>query len=637
MQKKKKSVQRNVVKKKELKQKRALSRQAYIGIFFILVLTFIVYNTILRNDLVNWDDSRYLDDNPLIRSVNLRVLFSTYVMGNYHPLTMLIYAMEYQIFGLDATGYHAVSLLLHLVNVVLVFYALFHLSNNTIVALVASLFFGIHPMHVESVAWASELKDLLYSLFFLGAYIFYLSYLSNQSKRAYYLSIILFLCSLLSKGMAAPLPIILLLTDYFKGRKIGGRALLEKIPFFLLALIFGIVAVFAQKSLGATESTVFPFGQRIIFASYAFVNYLIKLVVPLNLSSYYPYPIKVGQSMPPQYLLYPIVVVAVAVMAFYFRRFKKIIFGITFFTATIFLVLQLMPVGDAMMADRYTYIPSIGLFYLAGEGFDWLWSKRKKFVAVIATSAFAGLYCFQTYARCAVWENSLVLWNDVIDKHKTIPAAFYNRGLYFFNNGHDSDALNDFNKAIELKRNYADAYNNRGSVLMKFGKIDEALADLNNAISFNKNLTQAYFNRGYIFYQRKEYDQAVQDYDRVIELNPDVDKLAIVHNVMALLFTDEKKYGEALNHFNKAIELQPAFAEAFNNRGVVFIKQQEYTEAMRDFSSAITLKSNYSEAYFNKGIAESSLGDKSAACQDWQHAAALGYQRASEFYQNNCH
>jgi hypothetical protein len=184
-------------------------------------------------------------------------------------------------------------------------------------------------MHVESVAWASELKDLLYSLFFLGAYIFYLSYLSNQSKRAYYLSIILFLCSLLSKGMAAPLPIILLLTDYFKGRKIGGRALLEKIPFFLLALIFGIVAVFAQKSLGATESTVFPFGQRIIFASYAFVNYLIKLVVPLNLSSYYPYPIKVGQSMPPQYLLYPIVVVAVAVMAFYFRRFKKIIFGIT--------------------------------------------------------------------------------------------------------------------------------------------------------------------------------------------------------------------------------------------------------------------------------------------------------------------
>jgi protein O-mannosyl-transferase len=636
MQKKKKSVQRNVVKKKELKQKRALSPQVYISIFLILVITFIVYNTILRNGLVNWDDSRYLDDNPLIRSVDLKALFSTYVMGNYHPLTMLIYAVEYQIFALDATGYHAISLLLHLVNVVLVFYAVFYLSNNTIVALVASLFFGIHPMHVESVAWASELKDLLYSFFFLGAYIFYLRYLNNQSKGAYYLSIILFLCSLLSKGMAAPFPIILLLTDYFKGRKIRGRVLVEKIPFFLLAVIFGIVAVFAQKSLGATESTVFPFGQRIIFACYAFVTYLVKLLVPLNLSSYYPYPIKVGQNMPPQYFLYPIVVVALAAMAFYFRRFNKVVFGITFFTATIFLVLQLLPVGDAIMADRYTYIPSIGLVYLAGEGFYWLWSKSKKFVAVVVASAFAGLYCFQTYARCAVWENTLVLWNDVIDKHKTIPAAYYNRGLYFFNNGRDSDALNDFNKAIELKPNYADAYNNRGSVFMKFGKIENALTDLNNAVSYNKNLTQAYFNRGYIFYQRKDYDQALRDYNRVIDLNPDVDKLAVVYNVMALLFTDEKKYVEAINHFNKAIELQPAFPEAFNNRGVVFIKQQNYTEALRDFSSAITLKSNYSEAYFNKGIAESNLGDKSAACQDWQHAAALGYQPASEFYQNNC-
>ena len=143
MQKKKKSVQRNVVKKKELKQKHPLNRQAYIGLFIILVITFTAYSSILRNDLVNWDDSRYLDDNMLIRSVNLKALFSTYIMGNYHPLTMLVYAVEYQLFGLDATGYHAVSLLLHLVNVVLVFYAVFYLSNNTIVALVASLFFGM--------------------------------------------------------------------------------------------------------------------------------------------------------------------------------------------------------------------------------------------------------------------------------------------------------------------------------------------------------------------------------------------------------------------------------------------------------------------------------------------------------------
>jgi len=636
MQKKKKPVPRTVVNKKELKQKHAVNRQAYIGVLLILITTIIVYNTILSNDLVNWDDTNYLRDNPLIRSIDLKALFSTYVMGNYHPLTMLAYAVEYQFFGLNSTGYHAVSLLLHLINVVLVFYAVFQLSNNIIVGLVASLFFGIHPMHVESVAWASELKDLLYTLFFLAAYIYYLKYLTNQTKRAYYFSIGLFLCSLLSKGMAVSFPIVLLLTDYLKGRKISRGVLIEKIPFFLLALIFGIVAVFAQKSLGATESTVFPFGQRIVFASFAFVNYLVKLLIPLNLSSYYPYPIKVSQGIPPQYYAYPVIVLAIAAVLFYFRRSKKIMFGITFFIATIFLVLQLLPVGDAIMADRYTYIPSIGLVYLAGEGFYWLWNKNKKTAAVIATVTLAGLFSFQAYTRCTAWRNSLVLWNDVIDKYKTIPAAFYNRGLYLFNNGSDSDALNDFNRAIELKPNYADAYNNRGSVFMKYGKIDEALSDLTNAIAYNKNLTQAYFNRGFIFYQRKQFDRAVQDYNRVIELNPDIDKLAIAHNIMGLLLTEENKHTEALNHFNTAIELQPGFGEAFNNRGVVFIKLQKYSEATRDFSSAITAKSNYAEAYFNRGVAEYNLGDKTTACQDWQRAIQLGYQAASDSYKSNC-
>jgi protein O-mannosyl-transferase len=634
MQKKKKLPQRNIVKKKPKGQSK--SRQVYVSIILILIITFIAYNTILKNELVNWDDSSYLQDNLLIRTVNLKALFSTYVMGNYHPLTMLFYSLEYQLFGLNATGYHLVSLLLHLANVVLVFYAVYHLSNKPIIAFVASLLFGIHPMHVESVAWASELKDLLYSLFFLASLIFYLKYLKNGSKVAYYSSLLLFLCSLLSKGMAVSLPVILVLIDYFTGRKIRGRALVEKIPFFFLAFIFGIVAVFAQKSLGATESTVFPLSQRIIFACYAFVTYIAKSVVPVNLSSYYPYPIKVGQDIPLQYYVYPLVTLAVAVAIFLFRGHKKIIFGITFFIATIFLVLQLLPVGDAIMADRYSYIPLIGLVYLAGEGFYWLWSRDKKTVAVIAGGAFAGLFFVQTYVRCGVWKNSLVLWNDVIDKHTTIPAAYYNRGLYFFNNSRDSDALNDFNKAIELKPNYADAYNNRGSVFMKFGRIDEALGDLNNAVSYNKNLAQAYFNRGYIFYQRKQYDQALRDYERVIELKPDVERLAIVHNVIALLLTDENNYADALSHFDTAIELQPAFAEAFNNRGVVFIKQQKYEKAIKDCSSAITLKSNYAEAYFNRGIAESNSGDKNGACQDWQRAAALGYHRATESYKNNC-
>jgi len=636
MKKKKQIPQKNILKKTGIKTNFSVSRRDYIGLSLILLITFIVYRVSLSNGFVNWDDDKYIQNNPLITSIDLKVLFSTYVMGNYHPLTILGYAIEYQFFGLNAPGYHMINLLLHLANVVLVFYTVFYLSNKTIVALIACLFFGIHPVHVESVAWVSELKDLLYGFFFLSSYIFYLKYVKGQNKNFYFFSILLFLCSLLSKGMAVSLPVVLLLTDYLKGRKMTRQTVIEKLPFFLLAVIFGIVAVYAQKSLGATESTVFPLPQRIIFASYSFITYLIKLLIPLNLSSYYPYPIKVGATIPAQYYFYLVAILGLVIYLFYFyRHSKKIIFGTIFFTVTIFFVLQLLPVGDTIMADRYCYIPSIGLFFLAGEGFYWLWNKNRKFVSVILTSLFVIFFSVQTYARCRIWENGLTLWNDVINKFKVIPAAYYNRGLYLFNENQDKEALNDFNKAIELKPDYADAYNNRGSLFLKQGKTDEALNDLNKAISYNKDFIQSYFNRGFLLYQKKQYAEALMDYNKVIELKPETGKLTIVYNLIGLLYMNEKKYKEALDNFNKAIELQPGFTEAINNRGSLWIRQGKYEEAIRDYSTAIQLRSDYAEAYFNRGIAEFNSGKKDAGCQDWQRAASLGYQPATEAYRNN--
>ena len=634
---------KQVAKKTDLKKKGStinysLSTRDYIAIALILLITFVCYNTILSNDLVNWDDERYIQNNPIIVSIDLKALFSTFIMGNYHPLTMLAYAIEYQFFDLNPTGYHFISLLLHLLNVLLVFSVVFHLSNKTTVALIVSFFFGIHPMHVESVAWASELKDLLYSFFFLSAYLFYIKYLKNQTQRSYYFSILLFICSLLSKGMAVSLPVVLLLTDYFKGRKLTKKALIEKIPFFIIAIIFGIVAVYAQKSLGATESTVFPLPQRIVFAGYAFAAYLVKLIVPFNLSSYYPYPIKVGGVIPWPYYLYMLVALGLSVYIFYFHRHsKKIFFGIAFFAATILFVLQLLPVGDTIISDRYSYIPSIGLFYLAGEGFYWLWRNKKKPLSIMLLAAFAIFFTVQTYSRCRVWKNSLTLWNDVINKHNTVATAYYNRGIYLLNDNHEKEALDDFNRAIELKADYADAYNNRGSLFIKEGKMEEALNDLNKAISFNPNLAQGHFNRGFIFYQKRRYADAILDYNKVIELKPDTDKLAAVYNLMALVFMNQKEYEQALDNLNKAIELKPSFAEAINNRGSLFNSRGKYEDAIRDFSAAIGFRSNYAEAYFNRGIAASNSGKKDLACQDWQRAAGLGYQAALESYQKNCH
>src|ERR1043165_8996109 len=204
--KKKKNIESNRQVKKPVEK---MERSYLFQLFIIILISLIAFFPVLHNGFVNLDDDRYILNNPSLFSINLKDIFSRYVEGNYHPLTMLTYAIEYQLFGLNAQGYHVVNLLLHLLNVILVFYAVLYLSNKTIVALVAAMLFGIHPLHVESVAWASELKDLLYTFFFLASANYYMRFLADQNKKQYTYSIILFLFSLLSKAMAASLPLVL--------------------------------------------------------------------------------------------------------------------------------------------------------------------------------------------------------------------------------------------------------------------------------------------------------------------------------------------------------------------------------------------------------------------------------------------
>src|ERR1043165_1538299 len=246
MKKKQKPQKQQPVSVKKRPGKPVTGKQKYfIPLFIIVLISFIAFLPVFHNGFVNLDDDKYIRDNPMLAVFNLKEIFSRYVEGNYHPLTMLTYSIEYQLFGLNAQGYHAVNLLLHLLNVILVFYAILYLSNKTEIALVASLLFGIHPLHVESVAWASELKDLLYTFFFLASYICYLRYIKEPKSKFYFYCLLLFLLSLLSKAMAVSLPLILLLTDYFKGRKLNVKTWLEKIPFFALSILFGIIAILA--------------------------------------------------------------------------------------------------------------------------------------------------------------------------------------------------------------------------------------------------------------------------------------------------------------------------------------------------------------------------------------------------------
>jgi protein O-mannosyl-transferase len=600
----------------------------YLALAVIIIISFIAYWPALQNGFV-WDDQYYIITNTLLKPVNLAEIFSQNVGGNYHPLTILALAAEFHFFGLDETGYHAVNLFLHLLNVILVFYMAFLLSDKSGVALVTALLFGIHPLHVESVAWVSELKDLLYAFFFLGAYIFYLEYLRAPQKKYYVFALLLFSLSLLSKAMAASLPVLLMLTDYFKGRKMTVKTLVEKIPFFLLAIAAGVVAVIAQKNSNfIQDSSVFNFPQRIVFACYGFITYLFNLLLPVQLSAYYPYPVKEGDHIPILYYAYVILFSGLAAYVIHsLRGTKKLFFGLGFFTVTVFLVLQLLPVGGAIMADRYSYIPSIGIFYLAGEGVYFLWGKKLKWVAIVLVSVSTIFFTMKTFARCSVWKNGMSLWTDVIGQYQTIPQAYYNRGLYYLNHGGDEEALKDFNKTIELAPAHFEAFNSRGNIYMNHNLDDQALKDFNKAVELKPDYGNAYHNRGILFMKEQKFDQAIADYTKAIDLKLNDNETYINRGYV---FMNLGRYEEALDDLNKAIELNPAQAIGYHNRGAIYFTVKRYEEAIADYSKAIALNPGYTEAYYNRGLAEFYAGKKEAACADVKHAAGLGSKPAAD-------
>ena len=466
----------------------------------LVIITFFCFSGALKNELTNWDDQQYIIDNPLIKSLsgeNIIEIFSNNIMGNYHPLAILSFAIDYNLYHLSPKGYHATSIIIHLLNVILVFAFFRLLTGQVMVAFLTALLFGIHPMHVESVAWVSERKDVLYTFFYMAALCTYIFFINQQKRKwlYYVLTFIFFTFSLLSKGQAVTLPVVLLLIDYLIKRKLEKKILFEKIPFFILSLSMGIVAITAQKESGAiTEIPLFPLFDRFLFASYAFLDYILKSLLPLNLSAFYPYPIKVQNLYPIIFYASPLILLSLISLFFrILKKYKKIVFGLAFFIVNIILLLQLLPVGGSIMSERYTYLSYIGVFFVVGNAFSKVWnspsrkiSKFKYLFAFILT-----LYIFflgySTINRIKIWKNSETLWTDVIKKNPTAVIAYGNRGSYYQKQGKLDLAMSDFNEALRLKPDHPETLINRSDIYRINGQYDLSIADCNKALATKNN------------------------------------------------------------------------------------------------------------------------------------------------------
>ena len=605
----------------------------------LAAITFAVFSPALQNQFTNWDDETYVSNNFLITQLNtnnLQKIFTTPVSSNNHPLTILSLALNYQVSGQQPKAYILTNIALHIANTLLVFFIIYILTKRKLwAALIVCILFGIHPMHVESVAWISERKDVLYTSFLLLGLLSYLYYRKEGRLWKMAVCFLLFTCSLLSKSAAVVFPLLLLLIDYWQDRQFDKKAWLEKVPFLILALIFGIIAILTQSEKAIGNLDTWAWWQRLLFASYGLLMYVVKLVAPVQLSAFYPYP-EMGKSLPIVFYLSPIVVTILGVLVWYStKKTKSICFGVLFFLISIFLVLQWLPVGDAIMADRYTYVPYIGLFFIIGYWFERLLQKEQIHFAWITAAAllfWTGWLGYTTFERTKIWKNSEILWTDVITKHPDrIALAHNNRGNFYRNQGEISKALQDYNKALKINPLYYRAYGNRSNIHLNNGNYEAALNDVNKVLELSPNDVNAISNRGIIFSRQQDYDKALQEYNRALQLQPNHTNTL---GSRAALLNSLGKHQEAIPDFNRFLAARPSNHLMHNLRGSTYHQLKQYSKAVDSYNKAIQLQSNKGNYYLNRSYSLTGLGQNQKALDDALKARKLGVTVSEEYLKN---
>ncbi len=567
----------------------------YCGI--IAGITFFAFSPSLQNGFTNWDDEGYVVDNPDIKGCTLHhvaKLFSSIYVGNYQPLTMLSYMAEYRFFQLNPAVYHWTNVLLHIINCLLVFALIYGLSGKQLTGLLVALLFAVHPLRVESVAWIAERKDVLSAFFYFLSLLLYLRYVKKTGWTFYCFCLLSLVLSLLSKPVAVSQPFVLLLIDYLNNRTIDKKNLLEKVPFFAIAALFAGITILTQKGLGPIPeySSLSPI-TRVCAPFYGMVFYVVKSIIPLHLSAFYPFPARLDGSMNVMLLGSLFLVIGAAAAMYYHRlRSRKLVFGSLFFLITALPMLQIVRVGDAIVAERYTYIPMLGVYYIFAELYVYLLGGKlldgKAIQGLLSAGLGMSLIIFTciTHQRCGVWKDSLKLWGDIIGKFPCA-VAYTHRGLAYSAAGDNDRAIQDYAQAIVLDSNYAPTYNDLGVAYKDKGDYDRAIEEYTQAIRLNPRYAKAYGNRGIAYKNKGDNGRAIKDYTQAIALNP-------------------------------------RFAMAYNNRGVAYNGQGDHDRAIEDLTQAIILNPGYAMAYYNRGIAYKAKGDDGRARADFNKACDCG-------------
>jgi protein O-mannosyl-transferase len=583
-------------------------KYTYPIIIFLIFASCVAFGRITGNDFINFDDNAYITANNHIKSginsESIKWAFKSVVVNNWVPLAIISHILDWSLFGANASGHHVVSLLLHIGAVIFLFLFLYKTTNNIWSALFAVAFFALHPLRVESVAWASERKDVLSMFFGMASLYSYALYTENSKLPQYCLCLMLFVLSLMSKSMLLTLPFIFLLLDYWPLERwqkaitapienrshMMGRIIWEKIPFILLMIFSGMITILVQYG---TSQIYTPFFTRIFNTSIVYVTYLKNTFWPVDLALFY---LSVDSFPPWQILVSCFILSGVTVVVIYaFKKMPFLFVGWCWYLGTLIPVIGLIPT-NALTADHYTYLPSIGIAIMLAWGIPSLIKSEgtRKKILFPAGIGVTIILTVLTWRQCGYWKNSIELWNH----------------------------------AVKVTENNSLAYSNLASALVDAGRIEDALDNYNRAILIRPDVARFYRDRGEIYAKLGQYNRAIEDYNEAIRIRPDVAELYSDRG------TTHGEFGQfqiAIEDFNKAISVNTNYVDAYFNRGTVYAKLGQYKRAVDDFNKTINMKPDYALAYHSRGVAYLLQGNNQYGCRDAQKVCALGDCQLLEF------
>lgn len=612
-------------------------------------------------DFAHMDDEDYVTRNPTIRAgmtIDGTVrAFTEFGLANWHPLTWLSHMLDVELYGLDPRGHHWTSVQLHIVNILLLFCLLQQMTGALWRSALVAVFFGLHPLHVESVAWVAERKDVLSTFFWLLTLIAYTRYVKQPRLYRYLLFVFLFVLGLMAKPMLVTLPFVMLLLDVWPLKRIGPAPasgsmdeslirrmrrflplLTEKIPLFILVTGSCIVTFLAQKMGGAVGSLeIITPGMRIINALSAYLTYLEKTIWPYPLVIFYPHPgaeVSNAHGLGAACVILCISVIAIRL----WQRVPYLGVGWFWYLGTLVPVIGLVQVGSQSMADRYTYIPLIGIFIIATWGaYDLL--KKNQFhkpILVSAVGVLLSILTIGTYHQVGHWKNSVTLFKHATETTENNWLAYNNLGTALDLNGKLDEAVVSFEEALSISPEYVDALFNLGMALYKQGDRESAADYYQKALKRNPDHLGSHLNLAALLAEKEQVSEAIHHYNEVLRIDPGN---ADTHNNLSVLYENQNDRDAAIHHLKKALELNPDSVDANYNYGSLLRKIGETKEAMAYIAKALSIlhlkpghaiKPMYARVYFDMGVGLAERGQTQAAVVFFKKAIEINpdYQDA---------